>query len=465
MSEASESNPQKRLRAEKFFQTGNEAAQKNILPYAIEMYRNALREEPGNMPYRLALRQVERRKFDNNPAKVGKLVGARNQPIRLRANGAKNKGKFAEALEHCEDAFVHNPWDVAAAIIGAEAAEGLELPVLARWLLESVAAQAGDDAHFFRHLAHAYELNEDWGRAIACWEKVRKLVPSDEEAGRKIRGLEASATITRSGLDQAIKRSAQPEAIDEVAADGEELKQQALTPEERLRKQIEAEPWRVGPYLELAELLRRAHKLDEAEQVLARGVKRNPDEDLLVEAHADTQIARLQRAQAAWTRKVQEAPHDEARQAKLDRITAVLNDYEAKEFRRRADRHPEDLALRHQLGLRLARIGRHDEAIGEFQKARTDPALRVEALYQVGLCFEAKGLPKLAERNYQEALKLVDPADQALINGLHYRLGRAAEAHGDLGTAEDHYNEVAANDYTFEDVARRLESLNRRAGS
>ncbi len=195
------------------------------------------------------------------------------------------------------------------------------------------------------------------------------------------------------------------------------------------------------------------------------GLKALPNEDVLLEAHADTQISRLRRAQAAWSRKHREQPDDPAVKAKLEQVGTMLTDYELKEFRRRAERHPEDTNIHFQLGLRLAAAQHFDEAIGSFQKSRSAPNLKLQSLYQAGLCFEAKGLPKLAERNYQEALKLVESSDQELINSLHYRLGRAAEAHGDLQAAEEHYNEVAANDYTYEDVARRLENLNRRPGS
>ncbi len=45
------------------------------------------------------------------------------------------------------------------------------------------------------------------------------------------------------------------------------------------------------------------------------------------------------------------------------------------------------------------------------------------------------------------------------MNSLHYRLGRVSEAMGNPQAAEEHYNEVAANDYGYLDVAQRLRSL------
>ncbi len=116
-------------KAKTFFQYGNEATTKSNFDYAIDMYRQACKLVPDNMMFRQALRGVERRKFNNDPSKVGMMAGARNQPALLRARSARSKGNWAQALEICEEAFVNNPWDVAASRVAAEAAEGMGLLV------------------------------------------------------------------------------------------------------------------------------------------------------------------------------------------------------------------------------------------------------------------------------------------------------------------------------------------------
>ena len=50
--------------------------------------------------------------------------------------------------------------------------------------------------------------------------------------------------------------------------------------------------------------------------------------------------------------------------------------------------------------------------------------MKIEAFYQTGLSFEANNAPKLAERNYEEALKLLEAEDKEKFKALHYRLGR-----------------------------------------
>ena len=111
----SESDSPELQKARTFFQYGNDAAQKSNLDYAIDMYKQACKIVPDNLTYRQALRNMQRRKFNNEPSKVGKLVGARNQPIRMRARSARSKKHYNQALEICEEAFTHNPWDISAA--------------------------------------------------------------------------------------------------------------------------------------------------------------------------------------------------------------------------------------------------------------------------------------------------------------------------------------------------------------
>jgi len=449
-------------KARTFFQYGNDAALKSNLDYAIDMYKQACKIVPDNLTYRQALRAVQRKKFNNDPSKVGMLVGARNQPIRMRGKSARSKGNYAQSLEIYEEAFTHNPWDVTTAREASETAEAAGYLLLAEWYMESVQAQA-TDAEFFRHAAHVFELNEHWPKAIACWEQVKKLNPNDENANRQINSLSASATIKRAGLTEAIGKKAPTgvgDSAEEMAAKLERLKQDQLPPEEKWQKEIQDNPNQIWPYLNLAEHYRNRSQLEAAEKILAQGIKANPKDSMLLQVYAEVQISRMKRALESYSLRLKERPDDASTKAKFDQVTKLLSDYEIKEYRRRLAASPEDTNLHFQLGLALARAGLHDEAIAEFQQARSSPTHKVQALLQMGLSFEANNALKLAERSYRDALKAVEPEDISNLNALNYRLGRVAEAQGNMEAAEEHYNEVAANDYTYLDVAQRLRNLN-----
>ncbi len=350
---------------------------------------------------------------------------------------------------------------MSAAREASEAAEQLGYLALAEWYIESVHAQA-KDADFFRHAARVYEKNEHWQKAISCWEQVKKHDPHDESSSRQINALSASATIKRAGLDEALEKRGKPAdtSSEELDAKLERLKLEKLSPEERWQKEIQDNPNQTWPYLDLAEHFRNRSQFDQAEKVLAQGLKANPKEPVLQQAYAEVQITRMKRAIDSWTQRTKDRPDDAAARAKLDQLTKLLADYEIKEFRRRSAASPEDANLHYQLGLCLARLGQHDEAIAEFQQARSSPTLKVQALIQAGLSFEANQAYKLADRTYREALKTLEDEDVTNFLSLNYRLGRVAEAMGNSEVAEEHYNEVAAKDYSYQDVAQRLRNLN-----
>jgi tetratricopeptide (TPR) repeat protein len=451
------SNSQK-LKAKTLFEYGSDALVKNNIDYAIQMFTDACKLDPAHLPYRNALRMAERRKFGNEPSKVSKFVGVRTKAITTHAKRLRSKGEFAQAIESCEEAFAHNPWDVQAAKEAAEAAELAGWKALAQWFLESVQLQASD-VDFFRFLAHVHELNHAFDKAILAWQRVKQLHPNDEDANKQINALAASATIHRSGLTDAVNKRAETAITGSLPAEAEDLKKEAMTPEKRLLKELNENPTLVGPYLQLADFLKGRGKLDDAEKLLAKGLKVIPEDPSLRQAYAEVQIARLQRAIASYTEKVKAQPGDADARAKLDQLQAKHNEYEVNEFRRRMKLYPGDLKLHYELGLRLARAGRHGEAIGEFQQALNTPSLKVPALHQLGQSFEAEGRLKLAERNYEEAIKALDPGDRMTFCALHYRLGRVCEVMGNNAAAEEHYNEVAAIDYNYLDVAQRLKNL------
>ncbi len=196
------------------------------------------------------------------------------------------------------------------------------------------------DVDFLKYAAHVHESNESWSKAIACWEKVKKLNPNDQDANRQINALSAKSTIKRAKLDDGLETRAAaasaPESPEVQAAELARLKHEQLSPEQRLVKDIIADPKAVHAYLDLSEIYRRRSDFDRAEKVLAKGLKANGDDPGLKAVYEDVQISRLKRAIDAQSQKVLQHPEDTAHKAKLDQLTEMLNKYEVEAYRRRA---------------------------------------------------------------------------------------------------------------------------------
>ena len=65
----------------------------------------------------------------------------------------------------------------------------------------------------------------------------------------------------------------------------------------------------------------------------------------------------------------------------------------------------------------------------------------------------------MAKRYYEEALGSLNAGDSDNLKELRYVLGRVAEEMGDKDSAVQHYEELAAMDYGFRDIAQRLDAL------
>ena len=196
---SSESESPDVQKAKTFFQYGNDAVMKGNLDYAIAMYRQASKAVPDNMVYRQSLRGVERKKFANDPKKVGMLVGVKNQPILMQAKSARSKGKHHEALELCEDAFANNPWDVGAARVAAEAAEelGLGVPGAVAARLGPGGGGQGQGRRFLpvrrRHLRGQRELGQGH-RLLGAGQEVQPQRPGRQpQDQRPVGGLDDQA--------------------------------------------------------------------------------------------------------------------------------------------------------------------------------------------------------------------------------------------------------------------------------
>ena len=110
MSSPSDQNNDDKAKA--FFGYGNDAAQKGNDVYAAQMYKEACKTKPDNLVYRQSLRGVQRRKFGNDPSKVGRMVGLKLQPLRIKISLAKSRQKWAEVLDLCEEVLAQSPWDL-----------------------------------------------------------------------------------------------------------------------------------------------------------------------------------------------------------------------------------------------------------------------------------------------------------------------------------------------------------------
>jgi tetratricopeptide (TPR) repeat protein len=118
----------------------------------------------------------------------------------------------------------------------------------------------------------------------------------------------------------------------------------------------------------------------------------------------------------------------------------------------------EDADTHFNLGIAYREMGLLPEAIREFQVASRDTAYFVESCSNIGVCYQEQGMWSEATEWFQKALVAPDISPEARV-GLRYDLAAAYQSAGDVDQAVGIFEEIAAGNSSYRDVANRLANL------
>jgi tetratricopeptide (TPR) repeat protein len=482
------------------FDRANQVVSTGNHDYGIHLLLDCCKLDPSNLIYRQALRRTQKAKFRNNMR--GSLFARwTSWPLRARMKAALRAGDYIKVLEYGERILTKNPWDLGAQMDMSDAAEVLGLLDLAIWNLEQARQKSAFDVRLNRALAHLYEKRGNFTQAIALWELIRKVKPTDQEAQHKIKDLAADDTIARAqnqahvqaGETTSIETTPTASAASRTKQDSTDeapagwwLREEDGTPSagqnpstqdgempflndrlEReaapLRARLKDDPTSPYTYLQLAAVYRRGDALDKARTVLQEGLGPTGNAFELSVQLADLDIEPFRRNLAIAEEKQRAEPNnDEIRRLGI-RLRKEINSRELDLFRQKADRYPTEMIHRYEVGVRLFRAGQIDEAIRELQAARVDPRSRWQSLLALGLCFKARTNWRLAELNFEEALKNLPAGETDHRKEILYELAVGCAEANDLNKAIDMGTTLANIDFSYRDIGKLLDEWHKRA--
>ncbi len=473
-------SPEHRRVAAGQFERANQVIATGNYDYGIGLLLSCCKLDPANLIYRQALRRTEKTKFKNN-LRGSWHARLTTLPMRTKLQAALRAGAPLKVLELGEQILMRNPWDSGTQLAMAQAAETMGLLDLAVWTMEQARHKDPRDATVNRFLARLYEKRGNFAQAIALWELVRRVDPTDVEAQGKSKDLAANETIARGHYDDvASKKEAAPAAEEGTATrarvptprSGEvkaaRAQEPASSPEvpsaERgareaasVRARIEADPTNANAYLQLASQLRRNGQIDQARAALQEGLGPTGNAFEVAVELADLEIEVFRRDLALSEEKQRGSPQDEElRQIRL-RLMREINSRELDLHRRKADRYPTEMAHRFELGVRLLRAGQVDEAIRELQAARSDPRQHWRSLMYLAYCFKTRNNWRLAKRNFEECLQNLPSNEGSTRKEVLFQLAQGSAEAGELATAIELAHELANLDFAYKDIGRLLD--------
>lgn len=450
------------------FEHARQALAKGNYDYGIQLLRACCRLDPANLPYRQALRQAERAKYGNKPRR-SPLATMTSAGSRLRLRQALLRGDYLAALEHAEDILLKNPWDVGAHLALGQAFAALQQLDLAVWSVEQARQVHPKSPKVLRVLAQLYEKRGNFHQAAILWEMVRRADPKDVEAQHKAKDLAASETIVRGRYEEALLGT--QEQATAQTAEHDSPREPASTPAraatpsgDRFARQIAAwqekiaaQPGNPQPYLQLAGFYRQLRRFEDARKLLEQGLTATGNHFELACELADLDIEPLRADLALAEEKLRGNPADAELQTLRNRLEREILQRELDLYRRKAERYPTDMSYRLEMGIRLLRLGQVEEAIHELQAARVDPRQQWRALLYLGYSFKVRKNWRLAQRNFEEALKCLPASESLLRKELLFELAHGHAEAGNYEQAVELAYELANLDFGYRQIGKLLD--------
>jgi len=459
-----------RQRLQKVFEHGQRCAEVDDHAYANELFSQCVAEDPSNIIYLQHFFANLQQKYDDNK-KGAKFAGLKIKSHRSSLARSAGKGKWEPALQSGCAALSLNPWDIPTLIAMAEACDELQIfecqLFYLRWAMEV------DPKHIEanRHAAMTLERMGQFDQAIACWLRIDQAKPQDEEARQAIARLSVEKTIFEGGYDENLLSGNHEDVNLSVASFSKEAvadkragiadEDKDLTPEARVVASIRSDPTNLDSYIQLADICLRENRFIDAEDVLGRGLSVSGGGDTRFRDRLeDIELRRAKYQLAVAEQRNQENPSEEAEQLAV-KLKAQANQVELEIYAARSQREPNNTRLQYELGLRLRRAGKINDAITAFQAARADTRRKPVVLVEIGECFQRIEQFKLSLTNYEQAIEACRDSDAETRHLALYRAGVLATGMKEYDRAERYLSELAGLNFGYRDVSERLDKITR----
>lgn len=414
--------------------------------YAVDMFAQCVLGDPGNPVFLHAFLEALKRKF------AGKKTGSLTALFATGGRGLKKlaaAAQWRDVLKQGVEAIKANPGDHAALLTMAEAAGNMMWPEAQGRYLRAALDAAPADAEVNRQCAKYAASQGNFDQAIECWRRVSRIKGLGEEAERAIAQLSVDKTIA-AGHGLVGRGAGKPAAGPATGAPAD--------PIAALRQRIQQQPADIDAYLELADLLERDTKTDEAEKVLAKALAASGNE-LKVREHVEDRQLRWGRAKVMIAEKRAHEQDTPENRATLERLRAVHVKQEIDVYAARCERYPENTTWKYELAMRLKAAGNYAEAIRGFQEVLQDARRKGAVALELGECFQKIKQYQLAMQNYQTAVDSLTDRELELRKRALYRAGVLATGLNDVDAAQKYLGTLAGLDFGYRDVAERLDKL------
>ena len=391
----------------------------------------------------------------------------------MKGSGMVKKDPIA-AMELAEQSLKTDPFNRQANDLLKDAAKAAGFPEIAAFALETLVEGNPKDTKILHELGEHYTAMAEADKAVNVYAKIVEINPADLVAVKRSKDAAANATMKQGGWETAksyrdlIKNKDEARSLEEKSRtfkDVDMIDSQLA----ELYPQYEQQPENIDLVRSITLLWEQKQSQTENPEDLAQTVQffsylndlLKGSDPAIARKLADLQIKQVDQSIKAledWFAQGGDQHPDAAQyREQLDELKKQKAGTLLDDSRRRVERNPTDLQLRYELGERLMQAGFVKDAIPELQKARNNPNVRLKAMNLLGQCFTDLSMMDMAVTQFKSAASEMIAMDNTKKEVL-YKLGLVYEK---MGKKEDYLNcmkEIYEVDYSYRDVAQRVES-------
>ncbi|MFO0782250.1 MAG: hypothetical protein U0636_01015 [Phycisphaerales bacterium] len=401
-------------KAQKFFDHARTVAGTGNHEYALKLFADGLKFDPGNLVAHQGMYETAIQFFQGD----GKPAGGKDLKA-IEGSGP------VHAMVVAEYTWMRDLNNVSAALRLMETAGKAGQTSFGQWLAPKMlnmlrkAMEKKPQKKVWVQAIDLFSGVDAWNEAFACGEEAQRLDPTDATLEQRLRQLTAARAIQQGGYQQNFGQSGafraqvrdtdkqkQLEAANSISGAGgsEEI---ALDKAKRDFDENPMSPEAINRYGGL--LRKRAQGDDEAKsiEVFMLGYQRLQEYRFKQNAD-DLRISQLRRAERQAREQLEQAPDNPSLQQTYESARMRLLELEGEIYRERVTKYPTNREMKADLGRVEYELGHYEDAMAAFQAAKDDPKIKVHAAWMLGRCFSKAGWHTEAVAEYREALAALD---------------------------------------------------------
>jgi tetratricopeptide (TPR) repeat protein len=398
--------PEARHAAAVHYERGDQLLAARRPDLAISHFRACCAIDPANIAYRRA-RRLAQRDLCRRTARRGLFARLRQRLSLARLHKLVQREHWEHVLLVAEDVLDRNVQCQPAHEALAQAFEMLGLLDQAIWVLEQATLFCDEVQSLREALSRLYERRGSFTQA----REMAKPLPA--------------------------------------------LDDRAIAREQQLETAIADNPTDKTPYLELTQLYRQSGRGLRARQILTKGLAPTRNDFEIAIALLDLDLDIFRQDLAAVDAKLAGQPDNHEMLALRQRLQTEVLAREVELWRQRADRYPAEPSHRVELGVRLLKAGRFEEALETFLALRRDPIWGGRCLLYASYCHLNYSQWRKAEPLLREALTVLRTGDSSSRKEVLFLLAQNAADTGRWGEALTLGRELANADSNY----RQIEDL------